>query len=89
MEKKHLQDEIARVAYSLYEKRGRLDGYQHHDWLEAERIVMARYAKESRREESLAKGVKKKPSPAALKEKDVKPAVKAATSKAKKPAGKS
>ena len=36
-----LHDEIARVAYSLYEKRGKAEGLHVSDWLEAERIVMA------------------------------------------------
>ena len=30
-------DEIARVAYSIYEARGRSDGHDVDDWLEAER----------------------------------------------------
>ena len=34
--------EVARVAYELYDKRGRLDGYDQQDWLEAERIVIQR-----------------------------------------------
>ncbi len=34
--------EVARVAYELYDKRGRLDGYDQQDWLEAERIVTQR-----------------------------------------------
>ena len=34
-----LQEEIERVAYNLYEQRGRIDGYDWKDWLEAERIV--------------------------------------------------
>jgi len=34
-----IQEEIERVAYDLYEQRGRLDGHDWEDWLEAERIV--------------------------------------------------
>ena len=34
--------DIARVAYSLYEQRGREDGRDVEDWLEAERIVRSR-----------------------------------------------
>lgn len=34
--------EVARVAYALYEKRGRLDGYDKRDWFEAERLVVER-----------------------------------------------
>ncbi len=88
MEKKHLHDAIARVAYSLYEKRGRIHGCQEEDWVEAEKIVMAQYAKGSKDEGDPSKGVKKKASPAAPK-KEAKPASKTLKSKAKKPAVKS
>jgi hypothetical protein len=44
--KDHLYEEIAKVAYELHEKRGRVHGYDLDDWLEAERIVLERYAKE-------------------------------------------
>ena len=33
------RDEVARVAYALYEQRGRADGRDFDDWLNAERIV--------------------------------------------------
>ena len=36
------QEDIARVAYELYERRGRAAGHELEDWLEAERIVQAR-----------------------------------------------
>ena len=36
--------EIARVAYELYEQRGREDGRDFDDWLRAEAIVWRRYA---------------------------------------------
>ncbi len=39
-----LYDEIAKVAYDLHEKRGSCHGYDVADWLEAERIVLERYA---------------------------------------------
>ncbi|MBI5344809.1 MAG: DUF2934 domain-containing protein [Deltaproteobacteria bacterium] len=38
----NLRDEIERAAYDLYEKGGRLDGKETENWLEAERIVLAR-----------------------------------------------
>jgi len=44
--KKGIYDEIARVAYELFEKRGRAHGYEIEDWLEAERIVMEDLVKE-------------------------------------------
>ena len=34
--------EVARVAYELFERRGRVDGYDQDDWLEAERLVKQR-----------------------------------------------
>jgi hypothetical protein len=44
---KSLHDRIARVAYDLYEKKGRRNGGQEEDWIEAERIVRAQLAKEA------------------------------------------
>ncbi len=38
--------EVAKVAYELYEKRGRIHGYDLEDWLKAETIVMKRYEQE-------------------------------------------
>ncbi|MEM7828319.1 MAG: DUF2934 domain-containing protein [Candidatus Aenigmatarchaeota archaeon] len=38
-----LHDEIAKVAYELFLKRGCVHGHDLDDWLEAERIVLARY----------------------------------------------
>ena len=35
-------EEVARVAYEFFERRGRAHGYDLEDWLEAERIVQAR-----------------------------------------------
>ena len=39
-----LQEEIACVAYQLYEDSGRADGRDVEHWLEAERLVFARHA---------------------------------------------
>ena len=36
------QEEVARVAYELFERRGREEGHHLEDWLEAERLVRAR-----------------------------------------------
>ena len=33
------REEVARVAYELFERRGRTDGRDQQDWFEAERIV--------------------------------------------------
>ena len=46
-----LYDEIARLAYELYEKRGKGEGFHLSDWLEAECIVMARYEKKGEGEQ--------------------------------------
>jgi uncharacterized protein involved in type VI secretion and phage assembly len=46
--KKAIHDEIAKVAYELYEKRGRAHGNELEDWLEAERIVMERHERHAR-----------------------------------------
>jgi hypothetical protein len=40
----NLQDDIAAVAYELYEARGRIPGWDLDDWLDAERIVLAKHA---------------------------------------------
>jgi len=37
------QKEIAKVAYELFERRGRTAGRELEDWLEAERIVRSRH----------------------------------------------
>jgi hypothetical protein len=39
-----IQDEIAKKAYELYEKRGGQDGNDLQDWLEAERLVLSEAA---------------------------------------------
>jgi len=37
-------DEIAQLAYSLYESRGRQEGHQMEDWLRAEQELVHHYA---------------------------------------------
>ena len=41
-QKKNLHDEIAKVAYTIFENSGRLYGCELENWLEAEKIVMER-----------------------------------------------
>jgi hypothetical protein len=41
----NMRDEIARVAYGLYEKRGYAPGNDFSDWIEAEKIVKKKYSK--------------------------------------------
>ncbi|OGW40954.1 MAG: hypothetical protein A2Y97_03190 [Nitrospirae bacterium RBG_13_39_12] len=43
-------DEIAKIARELYEKSGKIEGRDLDNWLEAERIVMARYKEHEMRE---------------------------------------
>ncbi len=42
---KNLQQEIAKVAYDLHQKRGWSHGRDLEDWLEAERLVLAKQGK--------------------------------------------
>jgi Protein of unknown function (DUF2934) len=39
----HLQDQVRKRAYELYEKRGRRNGHHEQDWLQAEEEVLAQY----------------------------------------------
>jgi hypothetical protein len=61
-----LYEEIAKVAYELYEKSGYIDGRDLDNWLEAEGVVMARLAEEQKKSEkktgtkTVGKTVKKK-----------------------------
>lgn len=43
---KNMRDEIASIAYSLYEKRGHVSGNDFADWIEAEKNVARRIPKE-------------------------------------------
>jgi len=45
-QKKNIHDEIAKVAYELFEKSGKMYGYELENWLAAEKIVMERQASE-------------------------------------------
>ena len=42
-----LEDEIRIRAYELYEQRGRMTGYEHEDWLHAEREILARRSQQT------------------------------------------
>jgi hypothetical protein len=75
-----LQEEIARVAYELYEKRGRGDGCHVDDWVQAEKIVLARHAQVAEKAGKPAKAVKKAAG-RSLKEKEAVTAGKAAPKK--------
>ena len=81
-----LYEEIARVAFELYEKRGKNEGFHLSDWLEAERIVIARHEKKGESEQEVVKPARRKTTARKPKEEKATPARKG-TSK-KKTAGK-
>ena len=55
-----MYDEIAKIAYELYEKSGRAEGRELDNWLEAERIVMARHREQEKIEAESSSPPKKK-----------------------------
>ena len=46
--KKSIHDEIAKVAYELYEKEGSVHGNDLKNWFEAEKIVMEKQERHTR-----------------------------------------
>jgi hypothetical protein len=64
MNKKALEEEIKMVAYELYVKSGCIQGRDLENWLEAERIVLAKYgltSKETIQEPSFSLDPEDKP----------------------------
>ena len=57
--KKGLHDEIERLAYELYTKRGRAQGHDLKDWLEAEKIVTEKHERHARETEQQVDVIKK------------------------------
>lgn len=53
-----VRDEIAEKAYELWEKSGRLEGRNLDNWLEAERIVMAKHEEQEGARQEITKGSK-------------------------------
>ena len=49
----NLNEEIAKVAYELFERDGRRDGKDKEHWFEAEEMVRARHAAEEKKAETL------------------------------------
>ena len=43
----NMEEEIRRRAYELYQERGCVPGYEHDDWVSAEREVLARYQQQT------------------------------------------
>lgn len=78
----NLYDEIAKVAYELFEKRGCVPGCELDDWFEAERIVRTMQVKAAKGNGGEIKTVKKKMSSVAPKREGTKPVRKTAAKKA-------
>lgn len=76
-----LRDEIAKVAYELYVKRGRGEGCHFDDWLEAEKIVMARYSVAAQGQGKPLKAEKQKTRARAQKGKETETAAKVSAKK--------
>jgi hypothetical protein len=45
VKQRDLNEEIAKIAYDLYEKRGKGNGNDLDDWVKAEKIVTERYTR--------------------------------------------
>jgi hypothetical protein len=63
----NLFNEIAKVAYELYEKNGYIQSRDLDHWIEAEKIVIARLAEEEKKKEE--KKIKSEKKPVAEEEK--------------------
>ena len=57
--KDELEEEIRRLAYELYEKGGRVPGKELENWLEAEKIILSKYASEKSEQEKAKKAEQK------------------------------
>ena len=55
-----LNEMISKTAYELYEKRGRVSGYDFDDWIEAEGIVKKQFEKVKKSEAYTLAGVSEK-----------------------------
>lgn len=71
-ELKNFYDEVAKVAYDLYEKRGNIHGQDMEDWFKAEMIVKKRYEKGIKREAKVVKPADRKKSAEKTKPKNMK-----------------
>lgn len=59
-QKNNFFDEIAKVAYELFENSGRMYGCELENWLAAEKIVMERYSREREEDANSTGSTKKK-----------------------------
>ena len=55
-----LYDEISKIAHELYEKSGKAEGRDLDNWLEAEKIILARHGGEKNPKTELSSPSKKK-----------------------------
>ena len=60
VKQRDLNEEIAKVAYDLYEKRGRSNGNDMDDWVKAEKIITERFARVKKDEIDLMSEVAEK-----------------------------
>lgn len=59
-QKKNINDEIAKVAYELFENSGRMYGCELENWLAAEKIVIERHTREIEQDANLIGSTKEK-----------------------------
>ncbi|OGW26018.1 MAG: hypothetical protein A2X59_07990 [Nitrospirae bacterium GWC2_42_7] len=59
-QEKNIQDEIAKVAYELFENSGRMYGCELENWLAAEKIVMEKLAREKEQDADFIGSTKEK-----------------------------
>ena len=59
--KKSIHDEIAKVAYELYEKGGKVPGNELKNWFEAENSVMEKHERHASEMEKKVDAIKKPP----------------------------
>ena len=59
--KKGIHDEIARLAYELYEKGGRVHGNELKNWFDAEKIVMGKHERHTSEMEKKVETIRKPP----------------------------
>ncbi len=58
-ELKKFYDDVAKVAYDLFENRGKVHGHDMADWLKAEMIVKKRYSNKNEPESPIDKSKNK------------------------------
>jgi len=66
-QKNKIYDEIAKLAYELFENSGRMYGYELENWLAAEKIVTERHTREIEQDATKEKKASGKTEPRTLK----------------------